>query len=479
MKKIIIFLILIIAVTCQIKIDVQAETQRFYEAEYIEGIWMNKSPKKGSNVIYYQTARFFRKGGTGEFAYCIEPFQFFDGSKTYEPTINPSNLTNEQKERISMIAHFGYGYKSHTEKKWYAITQFMIWEIADPTGDYYFTDSLNGQRITRFTEEMEEINQLVSSYKTLPNIANQTYAAVEDNKLTLIDSNNILSNYTTTNPNAKIQDNTLIIENLKEGLHTITLEKEDKFYNKPIIFYQAEASQNLIDIGDLSPLSTSLNVEVKKTSITITKIDSTTKTIKASGDASLIGAIYQLYDQNMNKITTLTIDETYQANINNLPYGKYYLQEIQAGEGYKIDKTIYNIEITKDNTNIDLILENQVIKKKIHLKKVYGTPQEWHKEPNVRFNVYNKTNELVATMITNEEGEAEIELPYGNYVIKQITSTPGYETIEDIHLTIIDENPISYHLSDYKIKIPYTKTTWNNLFNYLITLIRKILCTIK
>ena len=36
----------------------------------------------------------------------------------------------DKKTKISMIAHFGYGYKNHTDVKWYAITQFMIWQAA-------------------------------------------------------------------------------------------------------------------------------------------------------------------------------------------------------------------------------------------------------------------------------------------------------------------------------------------------------------
>ena len=82
------------------------------------------------NIDYYfnnRKARFFRKSDTGEAAYCIEPFTFFNENSTYESTLNPYNLSQEQKMRIERIAHFGYGYKNHTDAKWYAITQMMIW----------------------------------------------------------------------------------------------------------------------------------------------------------------------------------------------------------------------------------------------------------------------------------------------------------------------------------------------------------------
>ena len=74
MKKIKIFLIIIICILLKLNINVYAEQTTFYEGEYIPGIWMNKVK---NNTIYYQTARFFRQSGTNNFAYCIEPFEMF------------------------------------------------------------------------------------------------------------------------------------------------------------------------------------------------------------------------------------------------------------------------------------------------------------------------------------------------------------------------------------------------------------------
>ena len=59
-----------------VTLPVKAETATFYEAEYIDGIYMSKY-NFTTKTTYYQKARFFRKNGTNEFAYCIEPFSFF------------------------------------------------------------------------------------------------------------------------------------------------------------------------------------------------------------------------------------------------------------------------------------------------------------------------------------------------------------------------------------------------------------------
>ena len=98
---------------------------------------MNKS-ENNTNITYYQKARFFRKKDTNEYAYCVEPFSFFYEKETYEETTHPYNLSQEQIDRISKIAYYGYGYKNHTDLKWYAITQMMIWKTSNENGKYYF-----------------------------------------------------------------------------------------------------------------------------------------------------------------------------------------------------------------------------------------------------------------------------------------------------------------------------------------------------
>ena len=45
-------------------------------------------------------------------------------------------------ERISLLAYYGYGYEGHSDQKWYAITQVMIWRTTNPESDIYFTDTL-------------------------------------------------------------------------------------------------------------------------------------------------------------------------------------------------------------------------------------------------------------------------------------------------------------------------------------------------
>ena len=467
MKKFIFFLIITLSITFLKTMNVYANTVNFYEGEYIDGIYMNKRAS-GSNTIYYQKARFFRQSGTNEFAYCIEPFSFFNSSEAYESNINPYNLTDYQKERISKIAHFGYGYTNHYDTKWYAITQFMIWKEADPTGDFYFTDTLNGKRIVKYQEEINEINSLINNYDLAPSIINKKYNIVEGEKINLLDVNNVLNNYQVDNSNFYINSNTLISDSLKKGSYEINLTRENNIYNKPIIFFQTNNSQNLVETGNIDSKNFKLRINVINTEIELTKIDSKTKTTSPSGDAQLNGAIYQLYDQNMNEVEKITIDNDCKGTLKNIKFGKYYLKEIKAGLGYTLDNKMYEFEITKENNSVNLILENKVIEAKIEINKVYEN-EKIQAESNITFDIYDKNNNLIKSITTNEFGHAEIYLPYGKYKIKQKNSTEGYYKVEDFYIDIKNNETQVYNLTDYKIKVPNTKT------NIILTIIRMVL----
>ncbi len=452
-------------------LNVHAETTSFFEAEYIRGIYESKY-MYSNNTIYYQTARFFRKSDTHMFAYCIEPFTFFNEGSTYESTITPNNLTNEQKDRISKIAHFGFYYKNHTDDYWYAVTQMMIWQVADTTnGETYFTDRLNGNRVNIYQDEMNEINNLVNNYNTLPDTNNKTYIFKEGEEIKL-SGGNIISNYKSNDERVKIEGNNIVIEDLKEGDYSFTLERNDLNFNRPTIFYQSNNSQNIMESGDIEPIESTFNIKVIKTEINIDKIDSDTKSIIPSGDASLDGAIYTLYDSNMNEITDLTIENN-TANIKDLDLGTYYIKEKTPGTGYNLDEEIHEIILDENNTKKDLVLENKVIKKNITIKKLYGDSNNLSSEKNIDFEIYNSKNELIKTISTDENGEVTITLPYGEYKLVQLNTTNGYQKLEPFIIKVTNNEDETIELKDYRITVPNTHTN-----NYLLLFVIRLLLLI-
>lgn len=467
MKKFI--LILIAALITIAHIDVQANNEKFYEGEYIKGIWVNRiTPDK---VKYYNQFRVQRQQGSNNFAYCLEPFIPVNENEMYNSSTRPDNLTEEQIKRVSSIAHFGYNYKNHYDIKWYAITQLMIWRTVMPNGDFYFTDRLNGNRTDIYQAEIDEINNLINNYEITPSFSNKTFNYVVGEDITIIDYNNILNNYSINNNIAKIENNKLKIDSSKKGAYSFTLERKDRYYNKPIIFYNSQSSQNLMETGDLNPIITRLNINIDETDIIINKLDYDNNSKENSGEAKLEGAIYEILNEKMEVVKEIEIDEYSTAEIKNLTYQKYYIREKKAGIGYQLDDKIYEFELSKKRPSIELNLTNKVIKAKVIINKVYQNEDGIYNEGNASFEIYNKGGKLIKTVITDENGQIEIELPYGEYIIKQTTTITGYEIVKPFNIKIDSTKDKFFELIDYKIKVPNTGLNRNIITDLVKTLL--------
>jgi hypothetical protein len=427
-------------------------------------------------TIYYQKARIFRKTNTNEYAYCIEPFTMFFDDISYEEASNPDNLTTYQLDRISKIAYFGYGYKNHTDKKWYAITQLMIWQIAEPQGVFYFTEGLNGTAIYPYNNEIAEVNSLIAEYEKIPSFSNQTITSIANKELIITDTNNVISNFTSNSNIYTQENNKLIFNNLSEDSYTIKFSKLETNYQTPILFYQANNSQNLVTIGNMKTLEVNLNINIIKTYIKIIKIDKDTSTIISQGEASLDGAKYELLNENMEKITEVEIINN-EAIIEDIDFGKYYLKEITPGTGYTLDEELHEITISKENPKIEITLENKVIEKKITISKKYGTETDLQNEENIDFQVYNNNNELIKTISTDTEGKVDITLPYGEYKFVQINTTNGYQINDPFIVQVINNEDEIIELKDLKIPVPNTHTEKKlNIISLLLIYLLNLIC---
>ena len=376
-------------------------------------------------------------------------------------------------DTIKRLAYYGYGYGNHNDIKWYAITQYLIWQETVINGEIYFTDKLNGNKIYPYQTEINELYKLINTSKTKPSFIDKTQYIVEGNNLILTDKNNVLNQYKTNTH--QINNNELHINGLKEGTHQIKLSKEYNRYNQPILFYQSPNSQNLIKIGNLENENINIEIQVINTNIQINKIDSENKNIYPQGDSSLNNAIFSLYDEDMNLINEYKIINN-KINIENLNFGKYYVKETKPGTGYNLNTNTYEINITEDNYNHTLTIENNVIKKKIIIKKKYGENNNLNYEPNIKFEIYNKDERLIKSIKTNEEGTAEIILPYGKYKIIQLNTTTGYQKIEPFYIEVNNNIDETIELTDYKIPIPNTSKNKTNILNMIILILIHILC---
>lgn len=177
--------------------------------------------------------------------------------------------------------------------------------------------------------------------------------------------------------------------------------------------------------------------------VRLEKLDHDTKSCTASSPfASLNGAIYGIYNEYDELLQTLVIGKDCSAlSKKNLLLGNYYLKEIKAPAGYKIDKTRYDFQVTKDNANevISIKVYDDIYKTRLIINKTYLYFHNIKPENNAVFEIYNQlTMKKVASLTVQENGISEIVLPYGEYIIKQISGKTGYHFVQDISF-VVDE----------------------------------------
>ena len=285
---------------------------------------------------------------------------------------------------------------------------------------------------------------------------------------------NLKINKTDSETSAPIQGVTFQLLNLKgeEVAKGITNEKgEITFPNLKIGKYKLKeinASENyllntaIFDVTIEYNKTTIQNIEneYKRGSLTIDKID------KDNNKITLGNVAFDLFSYEFGKvINTYTTDVNGQLRIEGLRMGKYKLIEKIAGKWYNLaEDTQVNIhwdEMTK------LVLENELKKGQIKIIKT-DKENEDIRIPGVSFNILGENDELLETIITDENGEAfSKKYPirdYENLKIQEVKTDDKYILNEDVKTVKLEDGKITQIiLSNEKKKgqIEITKVSAN------------------
>ncbi len=121
-------------------------------------------------------------------------------------------------------------------------------------------------------------------------------------------------------------------------------------------------------------------------------------------------------------------DEFGKIVIPELKYGKYYILEKEAPEGYVLNEEKMYFEIKNDGEIVKATMTNRKIKSIIKFLKV-----DENNKPlaGVTIGLYNMNDELINTYVTDENGLIEVELEYGHYYFKEIATLDNYILSED------------------------------------------------
>lgn len=229
----------------------------------------------------------------------------------------------------------------------------------------------------------------------------------------------------------------IIIENLRTGTYKLIEKKTNQWYNL------AEDTDIRIEWEETTEVT--IENELKKSQIRIIKTDAEDNKIR------LANVKLNILDENKNILETVITNSQGEALTQEYPvrdYPKLYVQEVETDEMYVLDDTIREIEL-KANSIVDLTIENEKIKGQIEIIKLDKNNNE---KPlsNVKFGIYDENENLVETVITNEEGRAITgPLTKGIKYVKELATGSIYYLLN----TETFEAEIKYHKEIVKLTV--------------------------
>jgi hypothetical protein len=203
--------------------------------------------------------------------------------------------------------------------------------------------------------------------------------------------------------------------------------------------------------------------------IKITKLDAETAA-QAQGDATLSGAVFDLFDSKGNLVERLYCGNNVSVTSKEIPLGNgYVIKEVTPPRGYTLSQKEYtvNIDYAGQEVEVNLVsteVKNTVIKGRIQIVKHSDDP-----DPNVDpenpqvqeplggivFEVYLKSAGSYANanpterdrIVTDENGYAcTKDLPYGNYVVAEVQGALEHKICEPFDAFISENNRTYYYI---------------------------------
>lgn len=462
MKKLIFITIIFLLNLFSTNVNVFASSEKIYMDGYtVSGVNVFAKDTTYNSLDY--NGWMIRSTANNYTHYCIDP-------ATHMPFLNESVANNHNKvvsenemlsslkidknllTRIKLLAYYGYGYKDekydHTSKKWYGITQVLIWRTIRPDVTWTFKTGRHGNiKASLHFNEVSELLTLVYNHSILPSFDGEEINLFVGDKITLEDTNNVLYKFNTkSNENMAInkKDNKLEITALKKTSENLTLTRQE--LSNDFYLLKSKNVQDVITRGNVNMYNTStIKVNIHDGMVTLKKVDSDTKEF----NTNLIGSVISLYDINDNLILDIDIKDENERII--LADGKYYFKEKSSTKGYELNDKKYYFEISKENNKPIVTIENNKIKGKIIINKLYGgSGYDFKSESDAWFDIYDNNNNLIDILKTDKNGKASKVLNYGKYKIKQVKGKENYIFTDEFEINIEESKEYIYNLKNIK-----------------------------
>ncbi|MDD4187699.1 MAG: Cys-Gln thioester bond-forming surface protein [Bacilli bacterium] len=344
MKKI---LIIFIISMCFITKEISASNIEEYiiNGERIDDIYFRKVATPTKKWLFYGDV--LRRQSDNHFVYSIEPGMKLNNKASIGTTdISQTTMINyEEWEKVKLYAYYGYNYQdethNHLDIKWYFATQLLIWKYLRPSWDIYFTDTFNGNKISKYEDELLEIESLANNHFIIPKLDDYLYEINIGETLEITDQNNVINKYKTSNNDGLdliIKDNKLIIKGTSPGEYQVKLYQDSNLQEEESMIYVSEYLDTMIP-GKLTDNEISIDIVISGGKLVIENLNNN------------INSTYLIFDSQDNLIKEIVLNNIFGENNIPLNFGSYYLLDNMQNK--------YYFEINNNNLNYHLIIEQE------------------------------------------------------------------------------------------------------------------------
>ena len=425
---------------------------------YYETLVEEKQP----NIYYtrrgggkpYMSAQYSTYTMNGKVVYCIEPgvditthdYNGADGlvNSPYDAATN---------KKIELIGHYGYDYPGHQTLRYRMAAQSLIWETTGGQIVEFWTEASGWGDFINLNKERNEIMRLVNSHYNKPSFNGSSMEVIVGQEYKVTDTNGLMNEYALYKADGidvRISGNDIYFTPRATGNLSLSVARKHYDNNTTIVFVGNDgASQKMGYFRFSDPVVATLNLNVLGGKIKITKVDSENNTTTPQGQATLVGAKYNVINSSGSVVATLTIGNDNTAITGHLPLGTYTIKEVSPSTGYYLNDTSYTATVNSSDT-VSITVKEDVIKAPIKVSKVDSETKTCKASgmatlSGAVYEVFDSNGNLVDTITTGNDCSATSKyLPYGKYTVKEKTPSTGY---------YIDENTYDVNINDGNVKV--------------------------
>lgn len=140
-----------------------------------------------------------------------------------------------------------------------------------------------------------------------------------------------------------------------------------------------------------------------------------------------------------------------------LPYGVYIVRQLSGWEGYTLDTTLHEVNITSDGETVSLAIRNEIFKGSLTIQKV--DKDSGQALPGARFRILDSTGNPFAEGTTDANGILVFEnIPFGDYYLEELEAPDGYKADTTPYVFSIDADGQRIEVRRENTRIPGSVT---------------------